>query len=72
MSPHGNDAEVFEVASNADLKPHFIKDTMAFMLETCLVYKPTKFAMESEYMQRDYSDCWQSLQKHFVAENSNN
>ena len=67
MAPHGNDAEVYEAASNADLKPHYIKDTMAFMFETCLLYKPTKFAMETEYMQQDYSDCWQGLKKHFTG-----
>ena len=69
MSPHGNDAEVYEVASKADLKPHYIKDTMAFMFETCMLYKPTKFAMETEKMQKTYSDCWQSLQKHFTEIN---
>ena len=67
MAPHGNDAEVYEAASNADLKPHYIKDTMAFMFETCLLYKPTKFAMETEHMQQDYSDCWQGLKKHFTG-----
>ena len=65
MSPHGNDAEVYEAASVADLKPHYIKDTMAFMFETSMIYKPTKFAMETELRQQDYSDCWQGLQKHF-------
>ena len=65
MSPHGNDAEVYETASDAELQPHYIKDTMAFMFETSMVYKPTKFALETEYRQFDYSDCWQGLQKHF-------
>ncbi len=65
MVPHGNDAEVYEAASNADLSPQYIKDTMAFMFETCMVYKPTKFALETELMQQDYADCWQGLQKHF-------
>ncbi|MGY8999405.1 MAG: homogentisate 1,2-dioxygenase [Rhodospirillales bacterium] len=65
MSPHGNDAEVYEAASTSELAPHYIKDTMAFMFETCMIYKPTKFAMETELMQQDYSNCWQGLQKHF-------
>lgn len=68
MSPHGNDAEVYEAASAADLAPQYIKDTMAFMFETSMVYKPTKFAMETELLQQDYSDCWQGLQKHFSQE----
>ena len=66
MSPHGNDAEVYEGAINAELVPHYIKDTMAFMFETCMLYTPTKFAMETEYRQKDYSDCWQGLKKHFI------
>jgi homogentisate 1,2-dioxygenase len=65
MAPHGNDADVYEVASTAELKPTYIKDTMAFMFETCMVYQPTNFAMESELMQQDYFECWQGLQKHF-------
>ena len=66
MSPHGNDAEVYEGAINSELVPHYIKDTMAFMFETCMLYTPTKFAMETEYRQKDYSDCWQGLKKHFI------
>ncbi len=65
MVPHGNDAEVYEAASNIDLEPQYIKDTMAFMFETYLVYKPTKFALETELLQQDYADCWQGLKKHF-------
>ena len=65
MVPHGNDAEVYEEASKVKLKPQYIKDTMAFMFETYLVYKPTKFALETELMQQDYADCWQGLKKHF-------
>ncbi|MEE3000441.1 MAG: homogentisate 1,2-dioxygenase [Pseudomonadota bacterium] len=65
MSPHGNDAEVFDAASKADLEPHYIGDTMAFMFETSMVYQPTQFAMETKHLQKDYADCWQGLQKNF-------
>jgi homogentisate 1,2-dioxygenase len=34
-----------------------------------MLYKPTKFAMETEQLQQNYSDCWQSLQKHFTEIN---
>src|SRR3954469_3897980 len=48
MSGHGPDAETFEKASRADLsKPDVIKDTMAFMFETRLVWRPTAHAVES-------------------------
>ena len=36
MSAHGPDAETWERASSAELKPHKLDDTMAFMFETPL------------------------------------
>ena len=65
MSGHGPDAETFEQASNADLQPHYLGHTLAFMFETRLVMRPTKFAMESASLQRDYWQCWQGLKKNF-------
>jgi len=66
MSGHGPDTETFEKASRADLsKPDVIKDTMAFMLETRLVWRPTAPAVESAELQPEYYRCWQGLVKHF-------
>ncbi len=66
MTGHGPDAETFEKASRADLsKPDVIRDTMAFMFETRCVWRPTKHALESAELQRDYARCWQGLRKHF-------
>jgi homogentisate 1,2-dioxygenase len=66
MSGHGPDAETFEKASRADLsKPDVIKDTMAFMFETRLVWRPTAHAVESAQLQHEYYRCWQGLVKHF-------
>ena len=40
MSPHGPEAAVFEAASNADLKPHFLGEgSLAFMFETKFIMK---------------------------------
>jgi homogentisate 1,2-dioxygenase len=63
MSGHGPDAETFERASVADLKPQFVKDTLAFMFETRLVVRPTRFALESKIVQHEYYECWQGLQR---------
>ena len=69
MTGHGPDAETFEKASNADLsKPDVIRDTMAFMFETHLVWRPTTHAIESAQLQHGYYRCWQGLQKHFNPE----
>lgn len=65
MSGHGPDAETFARASQAELKPVFTGDTMAFMFETRFVCKPTKFAMDTAELQHEYYTCWQELKKNF-------
>ncbi|MBC7797095.1 MAG: homogentisate 1,2-dioxygenase, partial [Pyrinomonadaceae bacterium] len=65
MSAHGPDAEAFEKASNAELKPQKLADTMAFMFESRYIIRPTKFALETESLQSDYYQCWQNLKKNF-------
>jgi homogentisate 1,2-dioxygenase len=66
MSGHGPDAATFDKASAADTTvPQKVRDTMAFMFETRRVIHPTRFAMETPQLQRDYADCWQGLRKQF-------
>ena len=66
MTGHGPDAETFEKATRTDTsKPHHIQDTMAFMFETRLPIRPTRFALEAAELQHDYYTCWQGLAKHF-------
>jgi homogentisate 1,2-dioxygenase len=65
MSGHGPDAETWERATSAEMKPQYIKDTLAFMFETTLVLRPTLYAMESKILQHEYFECWQGLKKHF-------
>ncbi len=68
MSAHGPDAETTERAQNADLKPHKIENTLAFMFETRYILRPTKFALETEaLLQTNYFEVWQSLPKNFQA-----
>ena len=65
MSAHGPDAATFEKASAADLKPHKIDGTLAFMFETKLACRPTPFALQTEALQSGYDDCWSGFKKHF-------
>jgi homogentisate 1,2-dioxygenase len=65
MSAHGPDAETWERASKAELKPHKIDDTMAFMFETRFAMRLTRYAMESSELQQDYFEGWQGLNKNF-------
>jgi homogentisate 1,2-dioxygenase len=66
MTGHGPDADTFDKASTADLsQPTRIRDTMAFMFETRAVIRPTRLALESAQLQREYFRCWQGLGKNF-------
>ncbi|MBP2296548.1 homogentisate 1,2-dioxygenase [Azospirillum rugosum] len=69
MSGHGPDAETFEKASASDTtRPHHIADTMAFMVETRAVIRPTRYALEAAQLQHEYFRCWQGLKKRFDPE----
>ncbi len=58
MAAHGPDKISYEKAVAADLKPHKIDNTMAFMFESRMVIRPTRFAMETPLLQSDYDACW--------------
>ena len=65
MSGHGPEAEVFEKASNADLKPQFVgAGSLAFMFETCYMMKLTAHG-DTQYVDTDYQSCWKSLPRLF-------
>ena len=53
MLPHGPDLDAFEKASNAELKPHKLEGTLAFMFETRFPQRVTAYAAGLEQLQRD-------------------
>ncbi|PST18799.1 homogentisate 1,2-dioxygenase [Mesorhizobium plurifarium] len=65
MLAHGPDFTGFDKASNGELKPVKLDDTMAFMFETRFPQQLTKFAAELETLQDDYMDCWSGLERKF-------
>jgi len=65
MLPHGPDETAFEHASNSELKPVKLTDTMAFMFETRFPQRLTKYAANLKERQDDYMDCWKGLRRHF-------
>ena len=67
MSGHGPDAETFERASNAELTPRKIADSLAFMFETRMVVRPTRYALEEKILQHEYYECWQGLKRNFTG-----
>jgi homogentisate 1,2-dioxygenase len=65
MTAHGPDAESWEKATKAELKPHKIAGSMAFMFESRYAMRLTRYAVESSELQHDYFEGWQGLEKHF-------
>jgi homogentisate 1,2-dioxygenase len=65
MAAHGPDRATFERAVSAELQPSKIADTLAFMFETRLAIRPTRFALETPELQRDYDTCWVGFEKLF-------
>ena len=65
MTGHGPDAATFEKASTKKLEPEHITGTMAFMFETRLPMRPTRYALEAGELQPGYFQCWQGLGKNF-------
>lgn len=65
MSAHGPDAETFKAASDGSDAPTYLKETLAFMFETFLVFVPTAQALQAKELQKDYLACWQGLTSHF-------
>ena len=61
MSGHGPDVASWKGASEAELKPVKIDGTMAFMLESCWPYVPTRFALDRA--QPDYDQAWAEFPK---------
>jgi len=65
MLPHGPDFAGFEKASNSDLSPVKLEDTMAFMFETRFPQQLTAFAANLDTLQDNYVECWSGLERKF-------
>ena len=67
MTGHGPDAATYEKAMHADTsQPLALEDTMAFMFETRALIRPTRFALETPLLQRDYGQVWRELRRYFA------
>ncbi|WP_339931131.1 homogentisate 1,2-dioxygenase [uncultured Brevundimonas sp.] len=63
MSGHGPDQASYDKAVKADLKPVRITDTLAFMFETRLPIRTTRWAQTTPLMQLDYDEVWTGFDK---------
>ncbi|XP_040583939.1 homogentisate 1,2-dioxygenase [Lepeophtheirus salmonis] len=69
MTPHGPDADCFNIWSNKELGPMKVAEgTMAFMFESSLGLAVTKWAeIHSDKLDKKYYNCWQKLQNNFTG-----
>jgi homogentisate 1,2-dioxygenase len=65
MLPHGPDPGTFEKASHAELKPHKLEGTLAFMFETRFPQRVSRYGAENGALQKDYAGYGRQLAKHF-------
>jgi homogentisate 1,2-dioxygenase len=65
MLPHGPDTPAFEHASNEPMVPKKLTGTMAFMFETRLAQRVTRFASDGAPIDQSYLDCWSGLKRRF-------
>jgi homogentisate 1,2-dioxygenase len=63
MSAHGPDLATYAKASEMELKPQKIEDTLAFMWESRFVFRPTRFALGAPQLQKDYDRVWDGFRK---------
>lgn len=70
MSAHGPDNATAQKAMSAELAPHKVDHTMAFMFETCQVLRASQVALDSPQLQSDYDACWSGLANNFSRETS--
>jgi len=65
MTAHGPDAEAYEKAVNQSLQPEYYAGTLAFMFESCYVWRVTQQALTAKFREADYLDCWKGLRWNF-------
>ena len=65
MLPHGPDTGGFEKATQAELLPQKLSNTMAFMFETRFPQHLTSYGASLETLQSQYLDVWSGLKKRF-------
>ena len=62
MMAHGPDVQTYNQASQAELKPKFYDNTLAFMFESQNPWLITDKALHHPKKQVNYTDCWQGFE----------
>jgi len=65
MSAHGPDLASYEKSLKKELLPEKTGDSLAFMWESRYVFRPTRAALQSKALQKDYDKVWDGFRKIF-------
>lgn len=65
MIPHGPDQKTYQQAIEEAQEPVYLSGALAFMFESRYIMHPTKQALESPALQKDYIKTWADLKKNF-------
>ncbi len=65
FAAHGPDAQVFQKASQSELKPEKHEGSLAFMFESSSPFTVTDYAHNGPLKQDNYNQCWQNLKDYF-------
>jgi homogentisate 1,2-dioxygenase len=65
MSAHGPDASAYQKAVSMHLQPEYYADTLAFMFESRHVWQLTEHALNADFRQKNYLECWKGLKSNF-------
>ncbi|MBX3709119.1 MAG: homogentisate 1,2-dioxygenase [Gammaproteobacteria bacterium] len=68
MSAHGPDAFAYDKAVSASLQPEYYSDTLAFMFESKQIWQLTPNALNADYRQKNYLECWKGLKSNFESQ----
>ena len=61
MVPHGPDADAYTKGTGGPQVPYKLEGSLAFMFESRWLFRPTRLAMESGTLDRNYAHCWDGL-----------
>jgi homogentisate 1,2-dioxygenase len=63
MSAHGPDLAAYRKNIEKDLLPEKVGETLAFMWESRYVFRPTRAALQSKALQKDYDKVWDGFKR---------
>lgn len=65
LVPHGPDTDTVQQQIEGKTEPEYFDGGLAFMLESCHLWKPIVAAYHHPARQKQYQQCWQNMPRYF-------